>query len=128
MEFGNPLEIRTDVLMSELGSREVLVRIKASDVCHTDVEVMKDAWVPIQRVVKATGVKIPGHEGVGIIEEVGLGVKRLQKGDRVGIPMLNDWCGTCEYSTPKTLTRVKPIPHHLVNNIKALHSGVKLSI
>lgn len=96
-EFGKPLVIREDMPVPEPGPGEVLVRLYASGVCHTDVEVMKGAWAPIVEAVKAAGVKIPGHEGVGIVEEVGPGVTLLEKGDRVGVPMLSDWCGACEY-------------------------------
>jgi propanol-preferring alcohol dehydrogenase len=96
-EFGKPLEIRKDVPVPEPGVGELLVRIKASGVCHTDVEVMMGAWAPIVEAVKAAGVTIPGHEGVGVVEEVGPGVWMRKEGDRVGVPMLSDWCGACEY-------------------------------
>ncbi|MEM4004338.1 MAG: alcohol dehydrogenase catalytic domain-containing protein, partial [Desulfurococcaceae archaeon] len=95
-EFGKPLEIRSDVPVPEPGPGELLVRLKASGVCHTDVEIMKGAWTPIVEAVKAAGVNIPGHEGVGVVEEVGPGVWMRQKGDRVGVPMLSYWCGACE--------------------------------
>lgn len=96
-EFGKPLVIKTDVPVPEPGPGELLVRVKASGVCHTDVEVMKGAWAPIVESVKAAGVTIPGHEGVGVVEEVGPGVWMREKGDRVGVPMLNYWCGACEW-------------------------------
>jgi S-(hydroxymethyl)glutathione dehydrogenase/alcohol dehydrogenase len=69
--------------ISKPGEREVLVRIKASGICHTDLD--------------HAALKVPlilGHEGAGIVAEVGRGVTKFAAGDRV---MLN-WaipCGEC---------------------------------
>lgn len=46
--------------------------------------------------MESHGVRILGHEGVGIVEAVGSGVTRFAAGDRVGIPWMNSWCGGCE--------------------------------
>jgi alcohol dehydrogenase, propanol-preferring len=54
---------------------EVLVRIKACGVCHTDLHAAHGDWP-----VKPKLPLIPGHEGVGIIEEVGPGVTHLKVG------------------------------------------------
>ena len=70
---------------------DVLVKVHACGVCRTDVHVvageLPDADVPI----------IPGHEIVGIVEEVGDGVSALAVGDRVGIPWLGHSCGACDF-------------------------------
>ncbi len=72
---------------------EVLVKVRACGVCRTDLHVvageLPDAHVPI----------VPGHEIVGIVEQVGDSVKEVVIGDRVGIPWLGYSCGACEYCT-----------------------------
>lgn len=73
------------------GAGEVLVRIVACGVCHTDLHYLEHG-VP-------TFKKPPlvlGHEGAGIVEEVGTGVETLTKGRRVLIPAVVS-CGHCEY-------------------------------
>ncbi|ABO08735.1 zinc-dependent alcohol dehydrogenase [Pyrobaculum calidifontis] len=95
-EWGTPLEV-TDVPKPEPGPGEVLVRISASGVCHTDIHQWKGDWPPVQALMIQHGVRILGHEGIGVVEEVGLGVSTLKKGDRVGVPWMNYWCGRCEY-------------------------------
>ena len=68
------------------GPGEVLVRIKATGVCHTD---LKSAGVG-SPVPKPT---VLGHEGAGIVEEVGAGVAKVKPGDPV--VMTFDSCGGC---------------------------------
>ncbi|MBB6455265.1 propanol-preferring alcohol dehydrogenase [Salirhabdus euzebyi] len=75
-----------------LSHGEVLVHIKACGVCHTDLHAAHGDWP-----VKPKLPLIPGHEGVGIIDEVGPGVTHLKVGDRVGIPWLYSACGHCDY-------------------------------
>lgn len=102
-QFKEPLKIK-EVEKPTISYGEVLVRIKACGVCHTDLHAAHGDWP-----VKPKLPLIPGHEGVGIVEEVGLGVTHLKVGDRVGIPWLYSACGHCEYclsghvSTKKTL-------------------------
>lgn len=72
------------------GPDEVLVRIIASGVCHTDIHAVDGDWP-----VKPKPPFIPGHEGAGIVEAIGADVSRLKLGDRVGIPWLHDACGSC---------------------------------
>ena len=74
------------------GPGEVLVKIETSGLCHTDIHAAHGDWP-----VKPTLPLIPGHEGVGIVEQVGLGVTTPSVGDRVAIPWLGAACGTCEY-------------------------------
>ena len=84
-----PLSIETvDLEAPKKG--EVLVRIVASGVCHTDAYTLSG--------VDPEGIfpVILGHEGAGIVEEVGEGVTSLKKGDHV-IPLYTPECGTCKF-------------------------------
>ncbi len=88
-EAGKPLSIEeVDVAGPKAG--EVLVRIVATGVCHTDAFTLSGAdpegMFPV----------ILGHEGGGIVEEVGEGVTSLKVGDHV-IPLYTPECGECEY-------------------------------
>ncbi len=68
---------------------EILVRIHAAGVCHSDLHVMKGDQ-PMKMPI------ILGHEGAGIVEEVGRGVKSVEPGDAV-IPIWRMSCGMCGY-------------------------------
>lgn len=74
------------------GPGEVLVKVETAGLCHTDIHAAHGDWP-----VKPTLPLIPGHEGVGIVEEVGPGVTTPRVGDRVAMPWLGAACGTCEY-------------------------------
>ncbi|MBL8540656.1 MAG: alcohol dehydrogenase AdhP [Betaproteobacteria bacterium] len=89
--FGAPLTIE-DVPVPTPGPGEVLVKIVATGVCHTDLHAADGDWP-----VKPVPPFIPGHEGAGIVAAVGAGVTQLKEGDRVGIAWLHDACGACEY-------------------------------
>jgi len=71
---------------------EVLVRIEASGLCHTDIHAAHGDW-PVQPHLPFT----PGHEGVGIVESLGADVDVLHIGDRVALPWFGYGCGTCRY-------------------------------
>ncbi|MBH3439956.1 alcohol dehydrogenase AdhP [Pseudomonas luteola] len=90
-EFGKPLEIE-EVDVPTPGAGQVLVRIEASGVCHTDLHAAEGDWP-----VKPNPPFIPGHEGVGYVVGVGAGVTHVKEGDRVGIPWLYSACGHCEH-------------------------------
>ncbi|MBO8164778.1 MAG: alcohol dehydrogenase AdhP [Brevibacillus sp.] len=89
--FREKLELK-QVPVPEIGYGEVLVRIKACGVCHTDLHAAHGDWP-----VKPKLPLIPGHEGVGVVEKIGEGVTSLMVGDRVGIPWLYWACGECDY-------------------------------
>ncbi|HUO91074.1 MAG TPA: alcohol dehydrogenase AdhP [Rhizomicrobium sp.] len=90
-EFGKPLQIE-DVPIPVPGPGEVLVKIVATGVCHTDLHAADGDWP-----AKPAPPFIPGHEGAGIIAAVGPAVKGYKEGDPVGIAWLHDACGGCEY-------------------------------
>jgi len=89
--FESPLEL-TDVTTPQPGPGEVLVRVEASGLCHTDIHAARGDWP-----VKPQPPFIPGHEGVGIIEAVGAGVTDRAVGQRVAVPWLGHACGSCGY-------------------------------
>ncbi|WP_045769920.1 alcohol dehydrogenase AdhP [Xanthomonas albilineans] len=90
-KFGGPLEIE-EVTVPQPGLGEILVKIEACGVCHTDLHAVHGDWP-----VKPTLPFIPGHEGVGYIVALGPGVIHLKEGDRVGVPWLYSACGHCEH-------------------------------
>lgn len=90
-ELGKPLAIE-EVPVPTPGPGEVLVKIEASGVCHTDLHAASGDWP-----VKPTPPFIPGHEGAGRVAAVGAGVTNLKEGDAVGIAWLHNACGGCEY-------------------------------
>ncbi|MDQ7914545.1 alcohol dehydrogenase AdhP [Pseudomonas sp. 102515] len=89
--FGKPLEFR-EVEVPTPGAGQVLVKIAASGVCHTDLHAAQGDWP-----VKPNPPFIPGHEGVGHVVAVGAGVTHVREGDRVGVPWLYSTCGHCEH-------------------------------
>jgi alcohol dehydrogenase, propanol-preferring len=89
--FDRPLEIR-EVPIPEPSPHQVLVRIEASGLCHTDIHAARGDW-PVKPAPPFT----PGHEGVGVIERIGSAVTGRAVGERVAIPWLGYACGTCEY-------------------------------
>lgn len=90
-EFGAPLVIE-DMPVPEPGPDQILVRIAATGVCHTDLHAVSGDWP-----VKPRLPFIPGHEGVGHVAALGRNVRRLREGDRVGIPWLHSACGYCPH-------------------------------
>ena len=89
--FGQPLQIE-EVPVPDVTPGQVLVKVVASGVCHTDLHAADGDWP-----VKPTLPFIPGHEGVGFVAAIGAGVKGVKEGDRVGVPWLHTACGHCEH-------------------------------
>src|SRR5438270_11764496 len=86
-----------DIEVDPPGPGEVLVKLAASGVCHTDLTV---------KVLKGNGMSFPivlGHEGAGYIEEVGEGVAHLKAGDPVVIAYRApcDQCPACRRGDPR---------------------------
>jgi propanol-preferring alcohol dehydrogenase len=90
-QFGEPLVIEERPI-PEPGPRDVLVRVVASGVCHTDLHAARGDWP-----VKPRLPFVPGHEAVGYVAALGREVTDLKEGDPVGVPWLHDACGHCEH-------------------------------
>ncbi len=88
-ESGQPLRLET-VQLEPPREGEVLVEIKATGVCHTDAYTLSGADP------EGLFPAIFGHEGAGVVVEVGEGVKSLRSGDHV-IPLYTPECRNCEY-------------------------------
>ena len=72
--------------LGELREDEVLVRVAAAGICHTDL-IVRDQWYPVPLPA------VLGHEGAGVVERVGRSVTRVAPGDRVGMTFHS--CGAC---------------------------------
>ena len=87
-EFGSPLSIET-IYLAPPGPDDLLVRIEACAICHSDISFIDGDW----------GGHLPsvwGHEAVGIIEATGERVAGLKTGDRVVVTLVRS-CGDCHY-------------------------------
>jgi propanol-preferring alcohol dehydrogenase len=93
-EFKKPL-IFEDVPRPALEAGEVLIRVEACGVCHSDVHVADGDWPQFTSVTKKP--LILGHEIAGRVIEKGSAVNQLQIGDRVGVPWVYWTCGECEF-------------------------------
>lgn len=89
--FGMPLSIE-EIPIPTPARGEVLVKIVATGVCHTDLHAADGDWP-----VKPAPPFVPGHEGAGVVAALGPGVTNLKEGDPVEIAWLHDACGVCEH-------------------------------
>src|ERR671916_698357 len=94
-EFGQPLSVQ-DVDLAGPRAGEVLVRLHACGVCHTDMYTASGAdpsgYAPA----------VLGHEGAGVVEAIGDGVTSLAPGDHV-VTLFSPQCGECEHCrSPRT--------------------------
>ncbi|MEZ4217648.1 MAG: Zn-dependent alcohol dehydrogenase [Myxococcota bacterium] len=88
-EHQKPLSIADDIAVESPGTGEVVVKVSNCGICHSDltmVDTPGGAQVPV----------VLGHEAAGVVEEVGPGVTRLAKGDKVMLTPLPP-CGHCYY-------------------------------
>jgi propanol-preferring alcohol dehydrogenase len=91
-EFHSPLVIEEREVPTP-GEDQVLVRMEACGLCHTDIHAAHGDW-PIQAKLPL----VPGHEGVGVVEALGPHSNGgVEVGDRVAIPWLGYACGNCRY-------------------------------
>jgi len=84
-----------EVPKPELGPGEVLIKVEACGVCHSDVHVADGDWSQLAAIVKKP--VILGHEIAGRVIGRGDDVRELQIGDRVGVPWVHWTCGECEF-------------------------------
>ena len=82
----NPLSLIA-IEKPEPQAGEILVRVHACGVCRTDLHVVEGELAPKHPRI------VPGHEVVGVVEQVGAKCKRFKAGDRAGIAWLRETCG-----------------------------------
>lgn len=92
-EFKQPLDVQ-DVPVPVPEADEVLIKVEACGVCHSDLSIADNDWPQLKRIIKKP--LIPGHEVVGRVVKRGENVQHLEEGDRVGVAWLHWSCGTCE--------------------------------
>ena len=86
---GEPIKVE-EVPIAEIGPEDVLVKVKACGICHTDISILSGDLPPPKLPI------VPGHEPAGVIEAVGNTVKGLRVGDRVCVDSVIS-CGLCHY-------------------------------
>jgi propanol-preferring alcohol dehydrogenase len=90
-KHGGPIELK-QIPVPTPGPDEILVNIKYTGVCHTDLHAWKGDW-PLATKLPLVG----GHEGAGVVVAVGDLVKDIQIGDHAGVKWLNASCGQCDF-------------------------------
>ncbi|KAL0490311.1 alcohol dehydrogenase [Acrasis kona] len=92
-ELGNPGKITFEKrVVPEPNVHQIIVNIKYTGVCHTDLHTLRGEW--------PRNVQVPwigGHEGAGIVVKVGSAVSEVEVGDAVGIKWINSTCNNCEF-------------------------------
>lgn len=84
-----PIQI-TEVPKPKPGPGEVLIKMETCGICHSDLFLSGRPKLPMTPLIL-------GHEGIGLVEELGSGVTNLKPGDRVGMGFLYSACGECDY-------------------------------
>jgi len=93
-EFKAPLSIE-EIPTPQVEANEVLVKVEACGVCHSDLHVADGDWPQLVPITKRP--LILGHEIAGRIVERGAAVTELEVGDHVGIPWVYWTCGACDF-------------------------------
>ncbi|MDH4222456.1 MAG: zinc-dependent alcohol dehydrogenase family protein [candidate division Zixibacteria bacterium] len=86
----NPLHLK-DIPVPGIGPKDLLVRVQACGICHTDLHTI-EGELPLIKLPL-----VPGHQITGTVENKGEKVTRFKPGDRVGIAWLHSTCGRCVY-------------------------------
>jgi len=105
-EFGAPLVIE-DIHLAEPGPGEVMVRMAATAICHSDITYAAGGW-------GGTLPAVYGHEGAGVVTAVGEGVASPTVGDHVVVTLIRS-CGHCHgclRGQPVTCDTTFPLDHH----------------
>jgi len=99
---GKDWEVR-EVVLDPPRNGEVLVRVAVAGICHSDDHVVTGDVVPTPEVLAASGLPAPdwfpmlgGHEGAGVVEEIGPGVTTVQPGNHVAMSFIPS-CGNCRF-------------------------------
>jgi len=82
--------VKTTIERRDVGPKDVLIEVKYSGICHSDIHTVRGEWGPIAYP------QVVGHEIVGIVAEVGSEVSKHKVGDRVGVGCMVNSCGECE--------------------------------
>lgn len=82
--------VLTDMPKPEPGDREVLIKVEACGICHSDAMVREGLFPGLKFP------RVPGHEVVGTVEKTGKGVSQWKKGQRVGVGWHGGHCFTCD--------------------------------
>jgi alcohol dehydrogenase, propanol-preferring len=93
-EFKGPLTIEA-VARPKPDAHEVLIKVEACGVCHSDLHVAAGDWPQLVPITKKP--LILGHEIAGRVMEKGASVDQLEIGDRVGVPWIHWTCGECDF-------------------------------
>lgn len=105
---GGPF-VLADVEIEEPREDEVLVRIAAAGICHTDL-IVRDQWYPVPLPI------VLGHEGAGVVEAVGERVKKVKPGDHVVLTFRA--CGRCR-------SCLRGRPFHCMEGFSLLFGGTR---
>jgi aryl-alcohol dehydrogenase len=90
---GSPFDIQ-EIELGELRGDEVLVRVVAAGICHTDL-IIRDQWYPVPLPA------VLGHEGAGVVEAIGSSVSKVSPGDHVAMSYGScGWCPNCQVGRP----------------------------
>ena len=90
--FDKPLVIE-DIPKPTAGTGEIVVKLETSGLCHSDIHASRGDWP-----VKPKLPLIPGHEGIGIVVELGKDVTEVKRREiESAVPVLGYACGSCEY-------------------------------
>ncbi len=85
--------IKKDIPIPKVSKNEIRIKIKATGICRTDLHTI-EGDLPLHKKPI-----IPGHQIVGIVDEIGSGVTSFKKGDRAGVAWLYSSCGNCKFCT-----------------------------
>jgi Zn-dependent alcohol dehydrogenase len=101
-----------NITLDPLRAGEVLVKTAVAGICHSDDHFATGDIVPgpeIAEMLRASGIEFPevfpllgGHEGAGIVAEVGPEVRSVRPGDRVAMSYIPE-CGACRWSVPGSM-------------------------
>ncbi len=114
-EAGGPLVV-SQVPLQQPGQGEILIKVEACGVCHSDVQPQHNAWgagFPI----------VPGHEVIGRVAALGEGVSDWKEGERVGAAWHGGMCGACDKCQQGLYQFCAP---YIVNGVNK-NGGCKLS-
>ncbi|UCB52180.1 MAG: zinc-binding alcohol dehydrogenase family protein, partial [Candidatus Zixiibacteriota bacterium] len=86
----SPLQL-AEIEKPTIRSDEILVKVNVCGICHTDLHTVEGELELAKKPL------VPGHQVVGVVEELGDSITRFKKGDRVGMAWLHSTCGKCQY-------------------------------